>query len=236
MKPFVRLLLPAGLALLVVIAGVVGGGCFTSAVVSSANEGTETVRWVSLRVTRCYLNAGQELVVLAEGGAATGGDINSIARKKITIALKLDRLPETAKSQRDSAWVLPVKTVQRGWPDEKFFAKGGFEETSFVEKADAGAQPKPSVVQPDRVETGVAPKQVRVVYQQLIPTSGFPDGLGFAPRFIIPGQTGGRDAVFVIADIKTSRHTGRLLLLPLAVPADVIMIPIVVVAAAAGSV
>lgn len=225
-----RLLLPACLALMIVTVSVVGGGCLTSAVISSAKESTQTEQWASLRVVRCYMNASRELVVLAEGGAVTGGNLNAVSREKITVAVKLDKLPDMAKSLRDAAWVLPLSAVQKGWPDAKFLTDGGFKEASFTEKTDGGAPSTRSVAEADRFWTGGAGLPIQVVYKQMTPTAAFTGGLGFAPTFIIPAQTGGREAAFVIADIKTTRHTGRLLLLPLSVPADVILIPIVVVA------
>src|SRR4051812_16247766 len=197
MKPIIRLLLPAGLALLVVVVSVVGGGCLTSAVITSAKENTKTEQWMSLRVARCYLNASRELVVLAEGGAAVGGNLNSVSREKITVAVKLDKLPDVAKGLRDTAWVLPLNVVQKGWPDEKFLMRGGFKEATFTEKTDAGTQATRSVAAADQFWTGGANTlPIQVIYKQMIPTAAFANGLGFAPTFIIPAQSGGRESTF----------------------------------------
>ncbi|MBW8781138.1 MAG: hypothetical protein JF599_04515 [Verrucomicrobia bacterium] len=230
MRWFLRLIIPAGLGLAITGLAVTGSACFTAATISSSKESTESIHWSALRVTRCYLNAGREMVVLAEGGVAANDDFKSLPRKRVTIALKLGKLSEETRPLLDSAWVLPLRTLQKGWPDAAFLAKGGFEEVSFSEDNEAATPAAPTDGRKD-----ASPACVRITYKNRIPTESFPEGLGFAPHFAVADPSGGAPVRFVIADIKTRRHLGRLLLLPLAIPADLILIPVMVVAGATSS-
>jgi hypothetical protein len=231
MRRLVRLTLPAGLGLMIAVLAVTGSACFTAATISSSKEHTESIHWSALRVTRCYLNAGREMVVLAEGGVAADDDFKSLPRRRVTIALKLAKLSEEARPLLESAWVLPLRTLQKGWPDATFLAKGGFEEVSFSESSEASSSP--AALTDGRKDASLA--RVQIIYKNRVPTEAFPEGLGIAPHFAVADPSGGPPVRFVIADIKTRRHLGRLLLLPLAIPADLILIPVMVVAGAASS-
>jgi hypothetical protein len=207
-----KTLLPAALALGISAASVMGSACFTSMVLHDARQTTEA-RTPALRVRHCYLTPKNELLVLAEGGAWRA-DPAATAPEKISFALKLDELAKQANGKEVPA--LPQSILHAGWPGADFLQTKGYQEIVFAEHRYS---------KPVATDNEAIPRVV-VLYQYTIAAPTFGEYVGEEPVFEVRDVPTLPVFTFSVADTHISRHLGPLLLIPVAVPLDIVTSPL----------
>lgn len=146
--------------------------------------------------------------------------LREIPRAPMSFAVDL---PALAKEQaRGGAPVLPQKVLKSGVPEPDFLRRGGYQEMVFIERRG---------IPPGEAQASVvsALARVEVTYRSafaLQPNLRDSDYVGVQPVVTVHAVPGFGDVTFSVADISTTHHLGSLLLLPLAVPLDVVTAPL----------
>ncbi len=215
-----KTVLPALLALSITVASVAGSACFTAMAIDSARTQTE-IHAPALRVQHCYLNDRQQLVVVVEGGVWQQGNPRSTPHAPMSFALDLLALAKE-RAKAGGIPTLPQTILKPGVPEADFLQRGGYREIVFSEQRDAFAKAVP----PPEASTQA---RVEVIYQGGVPMQpNLPasDYVGIHPVLKVHDVPGAGEVAFSIADINTRHHFGSLLLVPLAVPLDVVTSPL----------
>jgi len=216
-----KIWIPAALALAVAIASVGGSACFTDQVMSSV-QGRVVTETPAMRVRHTYIDGKGRMVVMAEGGV---WQENRSLTPRAPVWFEVD-ITKLAPKDRGQI-VIPQSALKSGTPDLAQLAQDGFIEIPFSE--DAADHPRNSPPTPP-TPTPPETSYVKVSYAAgLGNAQEFPEKLGYDPRFAVEKNPAMPDNQVQILDEKRDSHPAAIILLPVAVAADIVTFPFLVI-------